>query len=243
SYKIPKVLELLERETGNNEYDVVIATNMISVGMDVDRLGLMVVTGQPKQTSEYIQASSRVGRSKPGLVITVYNPYRPRDMSHYQNFKGYHSRLYYYVEGTTATPYASRARDRVLHAITVALARMQEKELAQNEGAKNIGTVDLSAIKSIIRNRVSVVEPKNIDGTLADLDEFLDEWIATSSLEKNLVYYFSTMSKKAKYQTQNRLLRRYSEKELSEHERPTLDSMRQIEGSSRLYLYEGWEKE
>ncbi|MEH7248594.1 DISARM system helicase DrmA [Neobacillus niacini] len=243
SYKIPQVLELLERETGNNEYDVVIATNMISVGMDVDRLGLMVVTGQPKQTSEYIQASSRVGRSKPGLVITVYNPYRPRDMSHYQNFKGYHSRLYYYVEGTTATPYASRARDRVLHAITVALARMKEKELAQNEGAKNIGTVDLSVIKSIIRNRVSVVETNNIDGTLADLDEFLDEWIATSSLEKNLVYYFSTMSKKAKFHTQNRLLRRYSEKELSPHERPTLDSMRQIEGSSRLYLYEGWENE
>lgn len=243
SYKIPRVLELLERETGKSEYDVVLATNMISVGMDVDRLGLMVVTGQPKQTSEYIQASSRVGRSKPGLVITVYNPYRPRDMSHYQNFKGYHSRLYYFVEGTTATPYASRARDRVLHAITVALARMKEKGLAQNEGAKNIGTVDLSTIKSIIRNRVSIVEPNNIDGTLADLDEFLDEWIATSSLEKNLVYYFNIKSKQARFQTQNRLLRRYSEKELSEHERPTLDSMRQIEGSSRLYLYEGWENE
>lgn len=243
SYKIPKVLELLERETGNNEYDVVLATNMISVGMDVDRLGLMVVTGQPKQTSEYIQASSRVGRSKPGLVISVYNPYRPRDMSHYQNFKGYHSRLYYYVEGTTATPYASRARDRVLHAITVALARMNNKELAQNEGAKKIGTVDLSVIKSIIQERVRIVEPNNVDGTLADLDEFLDEWIATSSLEKNLVYYFYSKSKQARFQTQNRLLRRYSEKELSPHERPTLDSMRQIEGSSGLYLYEGWENE
>ncbi|WP_223492143.1 DISARM system helicase DrmA [Sutcliffiella horikoshii] len=243
SYKIPKVLELLERETGNNEYDVVLATNMISVGMDVDRLGLMVVTGQPKQTSEYIQASSRVGRSKPGLVITVYNPYRPRDMSHYQNFKGYHSRLYYFVEGTTATPYASRARDRVLHAITVALARMKEKELAQNEGAKNIGNIDLSVIKSIILDRVSIVEPNNVDGTIADLDEFLDEWIATSSLDKELLYYFSTMSKQAKFKKQNRLLRRYSEKELSKHERPTLDSMRQIEGSSRLYLYEGWENE
>lgn len=243
SYKIPQVLEMLERETGSHEYDVVLATNMISVGMDVDRLGLMVVTGQPKQTSEYIQASSRVGRSTPGLVITVYNPYRPRDMSHYQNFKGYHSRLYYYVEGTTATPYASRARDRVLHAITVALGRLQNKSLAQNESAKNIGTVDLSQVKSIIRNRVSVVEPNNIEGTLADLDEFLDEWIATSSLEKNLVYYFSTLSKQAKFQTQNRLMRRSSEKELADHERLTLDSMRQIEGSSGLYLFEGWDRE
>jgi hypothetical protein len=243
SSKIPKILELLEKETGDSEYDVVLATNMISVGMDVDRLGLMVVTGQPKQTSEYIQASSRVGRSKPGLVITVYNPYRPRDMSHYQNFKGYHSRMYYFVEGTTATPFASRARDRVLHAMVVALLRLQNKSLAQNEDAKQIGNFDLSVLKSIVRNRVSVVESNNIEGTISDLEEFIDEWIATSELDKELVYYFSTKSKQARFGKQNRLLRRYWEKELSEHEKPTLDSMRQIEGSSKLYLYEGWVSE
>ncbi|MBE2909181.1 DNA helicase, partial [Anoxybacillus flavithermus] len=135
SYKIPEVLGELEKEMGEGELAVVLATNMIAVGMDVDRLGLMVVTGQPKQTSEYIQASSRVGRKFPGLVITVYNPYRPRDMSHYQNFKGYHGRLYYHVEGTTATPYASRARDRFLHAVAVALLRLDNPELAGNKNA------------------------------------------------------------------------------------------------------------
>jgi hypothetical protein len=240
SYKIPEVLGELEREMGNQELDVVLATNMISVGMDVDRLGLMVVTGQPKQTSEYIQASSRVGRKFPGLVITVYNPYRPRDMSHYQNFKGYHSRLYYHVEGTTATPYASRARDRFLHAITVALLRLNNPELATNKSAKNIKYMDLSNIRKIIEDRTLIVEKKNVDDTLSELNQFLDSWIKDSELQTDLEYYFFASNKQAmrNARNKNRLLRRYWEKELRKTEKPTLDSMREIETTSGLKLYD-----
>lgn len=240
SYKIPEVLGELEREMGNEELDVVLATNMISVGMDVDRLGLMVVTGQPKQTSEYIQASSRVGRKFPGLVITVYNPYRPRDMSHYQNFKGYHSRLYYHVEGTTATPYASRARDRFLHAITVALLRLNNPELATNKSAKNIKYMDLSNIRKIIEERTLIVEKKNVDDTLSELNQFLDSWIKDSELQTDLEYYFFASNKQAmrNARNKNRLLRRYWEKELRKTEKPTLDSMREIETTSGLKLYD-----
>ncbi|MGH3772882.1 MAG: DISARM system helicase DrmA [Pseudonocardiaceae bacterium] len=103
--------------------DVLLATNMIAVGVDVSRLGVMVVCNQPKSTAEYIQATSRVGRAAPGLVFTVYNWARPRDLSHYESFEHFHATVYRHVEALSVTPFAERAVDRGLTGVLVSLVR------------------------------------------------------------------------------------------------------------------------
>jgi hypothetical protein len=133
SSDIPEVLDRLGvRFTGTKPgkgerwpLSVALATNMISVGVDVPRLGLMVVSGQPKATAEYIQATSRVGRDTagPGFVITLYNWARPRDLSHYETFEHYHQTYYRQVEALSVTPFARRALDRGLTALLIAEAR------------------------------------------------------------------------------------------------------------------------
>jgi hypothetical protein len=121
--------------------DVALATNMISVGLDITRLGLMVVTGQPKSAAEYIQATSRVGRDpdKAGLVVTLLNVNRARDRSHYERFANWHASFYRAVEATSVTPFSPRAVDRGLAAIVVALARHGHAGLTPARGAERIG--------------------------------------------------------------------------------------------------------
>jgi hypothetical protein len=120
--------------------DCAIATNMISVGLDIPRLGLMVVLGQPKTSAEYIQATSRVGRddSRPGLVVTLLNVHKPRDRSHYERFRHYHETFYRSVEVASVTPFSARALDRGFAGALVGLARHALPELSPPSGAEHI---------------------------------------------------------------------------------------------------------
>lgn len=240
SWEIAQVLEKLAVAYDKNKrkqgcYDVVIATNMIAVGMDVDRLGLMSVVGQPKQNSEYIQATSRVGRQHPGIIFTVYNPYRPRDLSNYENFVGFHSQMYRYVEGTTATPFAARARDRVLHALVVSLLRLQIEAMADNGGASSINDISDEQIKEIkdkILERVKITSPLSYMDTEKEIDEFVNTWKSIAKDEK-LYYFVPTVS-----DTKKRLLTYYGEY-YGDKEKPTLSSMRDVEQSSTVFYWEG----
>lgn len=127
----------LKREKGSYPIDVLLASNMISVGVDIDRLGLMVVSAQPKTSAEYIQASSRIGRVHPGLVVEVYNWVRPRDTSHYERFIHYHDTFYRHVEATSVTPFSARARDRALPAVMVSYVRQANPQLAHELDAND----------------------------------------------------------------------------------------------------------
>lgn len=160
---IPKILERLEsvfdkakdiqraaeRKEGKQTsspvpYDVVLATNMISVGVDIDRLGLMLVAGQPKNSSEYIQATSRVGRAMegPGLVGTIFNWARPRDLSHYERFEHFHDTFFKHVEALSVTPFSARALDRGLSGVLVALMRLWDARLNGNLKAGELQDAD-----------------------------------------------------------------------------------------------------
>lgn len=172
--------------------DVLLATNMISVGVDIGRLGLMVVGGQPKNTAEYIQATSRVGRTKPGLVCTVFNWARPRDLSHYERFEHYHATFYQQVESLSVTPFSARALDRGLTALLVALVRLAGVEFNPNETARDVKREHELVSRAIdtIVERIKRIEESNELGeeVRSGLKQRLDEWLTMAQRTPTLGY-------------------------------------------------------
>lgn len=236
SSEIPKRLKQLEKALPDEPYDTVLATNMISVGVDVDRLGLMAVMGQPQTTAEYIQSTSRVGRKHPGLVVTLFNAARSRDRSHYEGFVSYHSALYRQVESTSVTPFSPRARDRALHAVLIGLTRLMEPDARSNGAASGIGTyVDrVEALKELIVARAKNVEPEEASGTETDLDEVIEHWLTMAEENEDLVYE-APPRRAGPRGAFVALLKTHGEDDL-EHGLPTLWSLRDVDVESDLYV-------
>lgn len=182
SNDIPEYLEQLSKSWigDKTEYpvDVCLATNMISVGVDIPRLGLMTVIGQPKTISEYIQATSRVGRSKksPGLVFTIYNCSKPRDRSHFEHFQEYHSKIYSKVEPTSVTPFSAPARERGLHAILVGLIRFYSTDQSATAPRPFPQKEIIERVTQIIFDRVHLIDDEEYDKTLELIEEKLEYW-------------------------------------------------------------------
>ena len=176
-WEIPQILHRLEQGPGDTgSVSVLCSTSMLSVGVDVPRLGLMLVNGQPKQASEYIQATSRVGRSEvPGLVVTLYSAAKPRDRSHYEGFVPFHEALYRNIEPASVTPFALPSRRRALHAAMVILAR-HGLGLDGNQGASRLTEREASEIRRMILASVAASEPHELDATERHVDALLQEW-------------------------------------------------------------------
>lgn len=159
---------------------------MISVGIDVARLNVMLMVGQPKLTSEYIQASSRVGRSYPGVVFVQYDATKSRDRSHYERFRAYHDSFYRFVEPTGATPFSKPARERALHAVLTALLRQKESftdDTSANHFDSEIFAKDIEEISNFIISRIEAINSRansdlenDISDVREEIHEFIDFW-------------------------------------------------------------------
>jgi hypothetical protein len=249
--EVPKIIDKLERrftsdrpESGAYPVDTILASNMISVGIDIDRLGLMVVNGQPKTTAEYIQATSRIGRQAPGLVVTVYNWTRPRDISHYERFRSYHGAAYRYVEATSVTPFSPRARDKGLEGVLTSVVRLGDNGLSGEQDAGMFDRSDsrVAEMVDLIAQRAGAVsdtadaEPQTREEIQADLDR----WAAVAVRDKLSYSRRGLGGKKGREaKPDRRYLLDSQESRVKEGTFEAPGSLREVESEVHVYLING----
>lgn len=243
--QLNETLEKLERlvyseENQNNRkypINVLLATNMISVGVDVARLNVMLLVGQPKLTSEYIQASSRIGRTYPGVAFVLYDGAKSRDRSHYEQFRSYHESFYKFVEPTGATPFSKPARDRALHAVMVTLIRHKYNLTSDNSAAyferndEAIHEIEEFIISRVneIRDRVEIDLRDESSVIIEEMEEFWSDWEDRISRSTGTNFYYGD-----RYLLQDppsdtkRLLKSYGDNS-SDTAKETLTSMRNVD--------------
>ncbi|MBD2415312.1 hypothetical protein FACHB389_17715 [Nostoc calcicola FACHB-389] len=182
SDKVPESISKLEVRCDNTNnqlpIDVCLASNIIEVGVDIDRLSLMAVVGQPKTTSQYIQVTGRVGRrwwERPGLVVTLYSPTRPRDRSHFEKFRSYHQRLYAQVEPTSITPFSPPVLDRALHAVMATYVRQTgNQQTVQNPEPYPENLIE--QLREILIPRIQLIDEAEVENFENVFDKRASQW-------------------------------------------------------------------
>ena len=223
--------------------DILLATNMISVGIDIARLNVMLLVGQPKLTSEYIQASSRIGRSFPGVAFAMYDSSKSRDRSHYEQFRAYHDSFYKFVEPTGVTPFSKPARDRALHAVVISLLRHLESELSDEKAAGNFAVSKyqekIDEIKNIIITRNAEIMhrsyPSMDDESAAinsEIDTLLERWDNLAELyQENLFFGEKVMKGGTKENDQEILMKMFNTHPNFKESFETMTSMRNVDST------------
>jgi hypothetical protein len=187
--------------------DYILATNMISVGLDVSRFNTIIMNSMPRNIAEYIQASSRVARDKEGLVLTLHNPFRSRDVSHFEKFREFHEKLYYYVEPISITPFSPKTVEKYLPLYLITLIRHRYNGLADRKDAKNMSAATANKLKDELKryfeeryNRTKSLNSIECEILTQDqltficnwIDKSLDQWVEEVETHGNsLVYYAS----------------------------------------------------
>jgi hypothetical protein len=231
--RLSRILSSLRLRGGTDgSISMLVTTNMLSVGVDIPRLGLMLVNGQPKSTSEYIQATSRVGRSAvPGLIVALYNSTKPRDRSHYESFRPFHSALYRYVEPTSVTPFAVASRLRSLHAALVILMR-HGAGLAANDAATAFSAEAPETERAVeaLLARVAKIDPDELPATRAHLARLTREWNdkAQDARENNRKLYY-----RASTRQHHALIKDFGS---TGDAWPTLHSMRNVDRQCNVWV-------
>lgn len=230
--------QLATRRGSNGCLDAVLATNMVSVGLDVARLALMVVNGQPLTTAEYIQASSRVGRDEvPGLIVANYYRHQARSLSHYESFRPYHESFYRFVESTSVTPFTFQVRTRALHAALVIALRHGCARLRDNRSAGRFDpdNAEAKAIVEVFRRRCEdAAGSKRASETAAHIDALIAQW-------HDEARRCEAERRDLKFQAPDR--ERNAERLLCSHDAArrglwrTLNSMRNVESTAEFRLY------
>lgn len=236
-------LEYTKENIENKRYasNILLATNMISVGLDVARLNVMLLVGQPKLTSEYIQASSRVGRKYPGVAFAMYDGSKSRDRSHYEQFRSYHESFYKYVEPTGVTPFSEPACDRGLKAVVISLLRHMNDELRPEKGVANFSKEKfkekIDEIQSTIMNRESAIIARLKTGMNDDserikeeIESLLDKWETLAEKYKSEMFVYGERFLVGNPSAnEHRLMKAYSSNPYDTDAFDTMTSMRNVD--------------